>query len=1332
MPKKVFDQTELQSRLNEFVNDLTDTYTSDEEIEKYSKFCASVYALKSVTDAYYTPDKDGKLPNVDMTQKLQIMNLYKQAIDNAVPLLDMEDSGPLGTQMNTIIKEMLPLLQNDYETLDMASSDTLISLPELISRGRTQVVDLGNQEKSVSKGASSERQHIIVQSENGSEDGYFTAETTVDFNRMVNLFLDDIEKKHDPAFKAFTDKIRKMPLADIFEKEEVELEVSLFSGISKKLSKEQKIEKISEKLDEVLWNNLEIWDDETEAASNRDDYLKFAVDFFEGFKKLNSYYNRNYGKDDLLKVETGANIDRRNVAMYRMAGLLGKPNLVAEARPMTVIQNGVPVTGTFMATAYGVDVNRVKPGDPFLDYTSKNFDNPAVFDDIAAMQALDYICGNTDRHVGNIIFRFEPKDAKDAKLVGISLIDNDMSFGNASESTENFNFVKLRGMGVLGEDFYNSMCAMTREQMEFKLSDCKLSKDELDKAWERKEALQKKIEEDIEYFKDKEPGYTEKGRIRLVKKEEWTSYSIDNLARTHKTGKFAKIIESVNTAKSVAKHGNENKGEIIEYKDIKEELGLIEPGPKAANPKPEQVPVGHVIGNGVVQNNGNELQDDTVKIVIPNLSKIPISGNNLSKRYRISYEDDGQTKEVFFTEAQDCGYRSAYNKIFLEAEEKNPEYTEVLANIRDYYSTDDNLENYVPGRFDKHNWKEMGFSGRKIEELSKDNKFLGILKDVTTKLDDLQSRNTVLIPNGLDFREGKRLEMRNVAMSDVGDILDVPDTIARSKPVQVMSGGRIIDGVAMDFADGVDISNIPYNHPMAQIPLDKINDVYNTEEGLKSLSDLQITDFICLNIDRHEQNLVYKFEGLGTDNPKFTGVIGIDNDASFGAIVPDPGEQVDKLCSLNSMQVISEKMAAKVQDPETLVKLEEKLKSRGLSETEINAAKKRVEMVKSAIDDGRLKIVKNGEWAKGDYTLDKLSADTKSFYHRINYRAFNDLASKGTAYRERNNGVVKPYEKKKPSFAKSLKVDEFGTVARDNKELADLEKKATKEFLDGVRQAATSAPQDDSLSEKDMVNRIKEQATIMYDSLDSADPTFSFTSRTYKNVEKAAKELKNLSTRLSKKLKNPGDELSVRDSAKLIEAMNKLKDATAAYRAKKDKEAADGYTPGVHVPSRLDACKNSAGNTSDLIRNYNATIIKQQAAKDPMFVLHERLKRSQADLSGLTGKSLRDAVAEVIYYKGLNRMDSEARKTDSLKNALNPSVMKAGRNIILNSPAFKKYAEMKDDELRSIAASRDGEKLMKGYIRETARNMQKEKKNNLKVNNANNLQNKKEEIKLNK
>ncbi|MCR5292372.1 MAG: hypothetical protein K6E28_05745 [Eubacterium sp.] len=70
--------------------------------------------------------------------------------------------------------------------------------------------------------------------------------------------------------------------------------------------------------------------------------------------------------------------------------------------------------------------------------------------------------------------------------------------------------------------------------------------------------------------------------------------------------------------------------------------------------------------------------------------------------------------------------------------------------------------------------------------------------------------------------------------------------------------------------------------------------------------------------------------------------------------------------------------------------------------------------------------------------------------------------------------------------------------------------------------------------------------------------------------------------------------------------------------------------------------------------------------------------------------------------------------------------------MILNSPAFKKYAEMKDDELRSIAASRDGEKLMKGYIRETARNMQKEKKNNLKVNNANNLQNKKEEIKLNK
>lgn len=57
--------------------------------------------------------------------------------------------------------------------------------------------------------------------------------------------------------------------------------------------------------------------------------------------------------------------------------------------------------------------------------------------------------------------------------------------------------------------------------------------------------------------------------------------------------------------------------------------------------------------------------------------------------------------------------------------------------------------------------------------------------------------------------------------------------------------------------------------------------VFNNAPGLKSLVDIQILDFVCMNIDRHLGNMMFQFEGEGTKNPRFVGVQGIDNDLSF-------------------------------------------------------------------------------------------------------------------------------------------------------------------------------------------------------------------------------------------------------------------------------------------------------------------------------------------------------------------------------------------------------------------------------------------------------------------
>ena len=49
-------------------------------------------------------------------------------------------------------------------------------------------------------------------------------------------------------------------------------------------------------------------------------------------------------------------------------------------------------------------------------------------------------------------------------------------------------------MGVIGQDTYNAIKSMTKEQMQFALADCGLSQQEIDQTWMRKEALQNSSE----------------------------------------------------------------------------------------------------------------------------------------------------------------------------------------------------------------------------------------------------------------------------------------------------------------------------------------------------------------------------------------------------------------------------------------------------------------------------------------------------------------------------------------------------------------------------------------------------------------------------------------------------------------------------------------------------------------------------------------------------------------------------------------------------------------------------------------------------------------------
>ena len=996
MPDK-FDLSEMRMHLRSYVNEIADTLTTPEEMQDYANLCDALFRIQSITDFYYTPRPDGSLPEMDQRAKLELRESYQRALREAAPLLSEEDTGEIGSQMRRIARELTPLLQADADALDQVDvSKTPMKLPEIIGKGRELAVELPNDPASQVSGSSNTRQYIRAEGPGGSETGYFTPTVQAAPTKEYGELLDRLQAKY-PAYAQIIGEMRGKDLAQLGGV--ISLDTNPFLMLDGQTAQEKRNEM------EAFWFNqfyqpLGFRGDQIGPLASRRDYQLFTEELFSGLKPIRRSYNNYIRGDGFLQVREGANLDRRNLAMYRMAGLMHKPELVPATRPMTVIQNGQPVTGTFMAEAQGTDISRVKEGDPIFGYQPENLENPAVLPDIAAMQALDFVCGNVDRHAGNFLLRFDPKEGADARLVGITLIDNDMSFSHAGAEGRKpgTRFIRPEEMGVIGEEVYHSLRIITREQMEMMLSDCGLSREEIDQAWERKEALVRKIETDKAYFADKEPGYTEVGKLRLVKEGEWQNYSLLQLGKTHEESQFATISE----IKTIAGQSLQRRNDDRERKRIENENRRLLGYPVTADIPGEVQPAeGRIVGNGLRQEPhplGPEADPEAVKLLIPSLASVPSVGNMLSKRYVLEYEENGEPKKAFFTTPQESSGRAGMQRIFSDFAGKYPQYADEIRRIRDYYSETELTDWYLNGDFAKMPAAEMGFSKEESERLNADPGFKKMVSDLASTVSSEITRYAMLTGQGrLQLGEGKRIELRNVAMSDVGDILEQPQLLARSRTAQVMADGRLTDGVVMDLAKGEDPNqfNPAKNHPATWITAEQAKDCYNQGSALKQIADMQILDYVCLNLDRHSKNLFYQYEGLGTNEPKLVGIQGIDNDASFGTLVPDPNQRTNHLPALNSMKVISADMWAKINDEKTPGLIEKKMRARGLSEEEIAAAKARIGQIRDAVRKKKLRIVEKEQWGNGQNTFEELS---KGKDYNLFQAIRTDVAEKNAQY----------------------------------------------------------------------------------------------------------------------------------------------------------------------------------------------------------------------------------------------------------------------------------------------------------------------------------------------
>ncbi len=152
---------------------------------------------------------------------------------------------------------------------------------------------------------------------------------------------------------------------------------------------------------------------------------------------------------------------------------------------------------------------------------------------LADLQALDYICGNIDRHKANMLYQFDESNPKHLRLIGVQGIDNDQSFfdGTGRRSA----LPAPESMSAIPESTATKIEGLSRDMLKTVLRNFALEEAQLDAAWARTEDLKRAIREGREFYRDKDAGVLAEGHLRIVKDDEWSGYPLEQLkGGTHK------------------------------------------------------------------------------------------------------------------------------------------------------------------------------------------------------------------------------------------------------------------------------------------------------------------------------------------------------------------------------------------------------------------------------------------------------------------------------------------------------------------------------------------------------------------------------------------------------------------------------------------------------------------------------------------------------------------------------------------------------------------------------------------------------------------------------
>ena len=535
------------------------------------KMCASAFKKLNEMIREYSPFDENGSPKAEMQnegkltreQLEKLMIVYSSTMDT---LHTLNEEAMKAARRSDFSKEkqeqykkevaaynlLADTLGKDIQAIDKVEQEEAeMNLYEIFESSRVSS-DYTVEEvpDTVNKGNMNERTQVIIKDKDHHVyRGYFTADTRIPGDHYVEDVFAVEKKKYQEAASGISLDLIWRFRRSLFE------EITAADGKKKKNEEGEKVFNLIFSHKEVL-----IMSDYTKAYNAIVGSTKMNIaKYINTPEKLNAFVDitskvlmaknkKNLAED--IGMRKDANVNRRNAAMSKMAELLGRPNLLAKSENVKLNINGKELKGTFMHEAVGEDISKINEESLMLSSTAGSLENLNLKKQIADLQIIDYLCGNTDRHDGNMLYKFIMNDEGEVELTDINGIDHDSCFGeNIVEYSNSSAYVPLESMRVITEDMAKRITALDEEGLKTLFYGYELNTKEINNVKNRLKKLKKTIENSAKaYEKGYEKGYLIPETIKIVSDEELNELSVEHdLAASAKNqhNLYKKILKNV-------------------------------------------------------------------------------------------------------------------------------------------------------------------------------------------------------------------------------------------------------------------------------------------------------------------------------------------------------------------------------------------------------------------------------------------------------------------------------------------------------------------------------------------------------------------------------------------------------------------------------------------------------------------------------------------------------------------------------------------------------------------------------------------------------------------